>query len=215
MFRPVSRQSAYDVPEAVVPIAELMSSFPAPWAICGGWAVDSWLGRPTRDHGDVDIAVFNQDRGAILHHLAGWQLVAHDTEVPGDASEQWDGRPLALPGHLHARLNAGVALPDRVDSAEAQGFGLDIQLNDRSADDWILSAKPLIGLSLRDAVQQSPWGLPTVVPEVLLFFKALDLRRRDKLDFQHVLPTLSHEQRDWLRDAISLVGHPWLSELSA
>ena len=189
-----------------------MSAFPAPWAICGGWAIDAWLGRQTRDHGDVDFMVF--DQRALFHHLAGWQLIAHDPSVPGDTSDPWDGRPLDLPAHIHGRLDAGEGLPNRVDAASQQGFSLDIQLNERSGDDWILSRQPRISLSLRNAVQQSPWGLPTVVPEVLLFYKALDLRRRDKLDFLAFLPELTQEQRDWLRSAISLVGHPWLSQLS-
>ena len=192
-----------------------MSAFRAPWALCGGWAIDAWLGRHTRDHGDVDIAVFNQDRRALRDHLAGWQLVAHDPHVSDDTSEPWDGRALGLPGHLHGRLDAGEGLPDRVDAPTQQGFSLDIQLNDRSGDDWILSEQPSISLPLGKAVQRAPWGLPTVVPEVLLFFKALDLRRRDKLDFAAVLPELTQEQRDWLRNALAVVGHPWLAQLSA
>jgi hypothetical protein len=61
-----------------------------------------------------------------------------------------------------------------------------------------------------------------VVPEILLLYKAgatpasgLDwLRRRDKLDLLTLLPNLSAQQRDWLRDGIALVGHPWLALLS-
>ncbi len=206
--RPVS-----DVPEPVAPIVELMSSFPAPWALCGGWAVDAWLGHATREHVDVDISVFVQDQQALFDHLAGWQLVAHGPNVDVDTSEPWDGRPLDFPGHIHGRLDAGEALPDGVLKPE-QGFTLDIQLNERSGDDWILSQQPRISLPLRNGVQQSPWGLPTVVPEVLLFFKASEFRRRDKLDFLALLPQLTQEQRDWLRNAISLVGHRWLSQLS-
>jgi hypothetical protein len=69
-------------------------------------------------------------------------------------------------------------------------------------------------MSLNRCLRQSPWGLPAVVPEVLLLYKAGDLRRRDKLDFLALLPHLTDEQRDWLRNAISLVGHPWLTNLS-
>jgi hypothetical protein len=213
LSKSVSRQSSNHVPEPVAPIAEVMSAFRAPWALCGGWAVDAWLGRLTREHADVDIAVFVQDQRALFDHLAGWQLVAHDPHVSGDTAEPWDGRPLGLPGHLHGRLDAGEALPDGVLTLQ-QGFSLDIQLNERSGDDWILSRQPRISLPLRNGVQRSPWGLPTVVSEVLLFYKASELRRRDKLDFLALLPDLTQEQRDWLRSAISLVGHPWLSQLS-
>jgi len=211
---PVSRQTANNVPEPVTHIAELMSTFPAPWALCGGWAVDAWLGRQTRDHDDIDISVFIEDQRALFDHLAGWQLIAHDPNVDGDTAGLWDGRRLDLPGHLHGRPDAGEGLPDRADAPSQQGFGLDIQLGDRSDDDWVLSRQPHVGLPLERGVQQSPWGLPTVVPEALLFFKAGDLRRRDKLDFMALLPHLTQEQSDWLRSAISLVGHPWLPQLA-
>ncbi len=214
MSKPVSRQTPNHVPDPVAPIADLMSAFSAPWALCGGWAVDAWLGRQTRDHGDVDISVFVQDQRALFDHLAGWQLVAHDPHVDGGTSEPWDGRRLDLPGHIHGRLDAGEGLPDRVDAASQQGFSLDVQFGDRPGDDWILSRQPHISLPLQKGVRQSPWGLPTVVPEVLLFFKAHELRRRDRLDFLATLPHLTREQREWLRNAVSLMGHPWLSELS-
>ncbi len=213
MSSPVSRQTTNDVPEPVTRIAELMSTFPAPWALCGGWAVDSWLGRQTRDHDDVDISVFIEDQRALFDHLAGWQLVAHDLHVDGGTAERWEGRRLDLPGHIHGRLDAGEALPDGELKPE-QGFTLDIQLGDRSDGDWVLSRQPRISLPLERGVRQSPWDLPTVVPEALLFFKALELRRRDKLDFLALLPHLTQEQSGWLRSAISLVGHPWLPQLA-
>ncbi len=223
MSNSVSRQTANHVPEPVASIAELMSAFPAPWALCGGWAIDAWLGRQTRDHSDVDISAFIQDQRAVFDHLAGWQLVAHDLN---DTHQPWDGRRLDLPNHIQARLDAGEGLPDHLDAASRQGFSLDIQLADRSGDGWILSRRPGISLPLRDGVQQSPWGLPTVVPEVLLFFKATVYfgieetkeggRFQDEPDFLALLPHLTDGQRDWLREAISLVqhAHPWLSQLS-
>ncbi len=219
LSKSVSRQSSNGVPDPVAPIAELMSAFPAPWALCGGWAVDAWLGRQTRDHGDVDISVFIQDQRALFDHLDGWQLVAHGPIVPVDTNEPWDGRRLDLPVHIHGRLDAGEALPAGVLTPQ-QGFSLDIQFGDRSGDDWILSRRPRISLPLRNGIQASPWGLPTVVPEVLLFFKATAYfgieeqmtggRFQDEPDFLAVLPHLTEEQGHWLREAISLVqpGHP-------
>ena len=213
MSTPESRLSPGDVPESVAPIVELMSTFPAPWALCGGWAVDAGLGRVTREHPDVDIAMFVQDHRALFDHLSDWQAVAHDPTFDGETSAPWDGRRLELPAHLHCRMDTGEPPPDGVLTPE-QGFTLDILLDDRSGDDWVLNVEPRIALPIAAAVRESPWGLPTVVPEVLLFFKARELRRRDKLDFLALLPDLKREQRDWIRGAISLVGHPWLSQLS-
>jgi hypothetical protein len=211
LSKTVSRQKADHLPEPVAPIVELMSAFRAPWALCGGWAIDAWLGGQSREHPDVDISVFVQDQRALFDHLAGWQLVAH---VSGDTHEPWDGRPLVLPNHVQARPDVGEPLPAAADALSQEGFDLDVQLGDRSGDEWVLSRQPRISVPINGAVRESPWGVPTVVPEVLLFFKSLELRRRDKLDFAALLPHLTKEQSDWLRGAISSVGHPWLTELS-
>ena len=192
-----------------------MSTFRATWALCGGWAVDAWAGRLTRDHGDIDIIIFQNDQRAFFDHLSGWQLIAHDTQVADDTAEPWSGRPLVLPAHIHARSpEAFGPLPDRVNAAAEQGFGLDVQLNECSDENWILSREPHIALPLTRCVQLSAWGVPTAAPEVLLLYKASDLRPRDELDFLALLPRLTPEQRNWLRTAIALAGHPWLAQLS-
>src|SRR3990172_6123069 len=203
------------IPEPLARVAGLMSTFPPSWSLCGGWAVDAWLGRQTRDHADVDITVFQDDLSAFFDHLAGWQLIAHDPNVAGNTSEPWDGRRLDLPAHIHARSpDARRRLPDRLDAPAQAGFGLDIQVNERSGRDWVLSRQPRITMPLRRCARQSAWGLPTMVPEALLFYKASELRRRDKLAFLALLPHLTDEQRAWLRNAIFLLGHPWLTQLS-
>ena len=95
------------------------------------------------------------------------------------------------------------------------GFFLDIQIDDRAGDEWILHRDPPISRPLRRAAQASLWGIPVASPDVLLFFKARDLRRRDKADFEALLPLLTEEQRAWLRESISTLGHPWVARLSA
>ena len=208
MSTSVSRQPMNHVPEPVARVAALMSAFPPKWSLSGGWAVDAWLGRQTRDHVDVDIAVFQDDQRAIFDHLAGWQLIAHDPQVAGDSAEPWDGRRLVLPAHIHARSpDARRRLPDRLDAPAQVGFSLDIQLNERSSVDWVFSREPRITVPLRRCVRQSGWGLPTLAPEVILFYKAKEPRSHDEFDFLALLPHLTEKQRHWLREAISLV-HP-------
>lgn len=204
------------VPEPVTRLAALMSSYPRPWALCGGWALDSWLGRVSRDHDDVDLSVLDADHRELEEHLAGWQLIAHTSVVDDSSNALWDGRKLPVPSHIHARSPSDAGpLPEDGVCMPAQGWWLDIQIDGREGDDWVLSRDPLISMPIRDAIKRSPWGLPTVVPQALLFFKARDLHRKDRLDFARFRKHLTPEQRDWLRDAIAQMEHPWLADLKS
>ena len=199
------------VPEPVALVARLMSTFPGWWALCGGWAVDAWLGRITRDHGDIDFAIFQDEQGALFEHLAGWRLIGHDDNVADDSQEPWDGRWLDVPAHIHARHD--------------DGSDLDIQVNLGSPGEWVFRDEPRIRIP-GAAIRPSGWGVPTAAPEVLLLYKAhppvwrdtarVATRRRDERDFEALLPALDEGQRSWLRDAVTLVapGHPWLERLS-
>lgn len=214
MSNPVSRQSAFRIPAEVTQIINAMSGFPAPWALGGGWAVDAWIGEVTREHGDVDVIVFSEDHRTVYDQLRGWQL-AHHQNLPDDGNELWDGRRLVYPDHLHGRVECGEEVPEGGALWAEQGWHLDVQFNDREGAGWVLSREPLVTLPVEQSWRQSPLGAPTVVPEVLLFYKAVDMRRRDKQDFTRLLPHLSDTQRTWLHNALSRVGHPWLAQLSA
>jgi Aminoglycoside-2''-adenylyltransferase len=175
-----------------------MATFRPTWCLCGGWAVDAWVGDQRRDHKDVDIAIFQEDQRAIFDHLAGWQLVGHDRHVADNTSELWDGRRrLDLPAHIHARHGDGV-LPSRLDGAAEQGFSLEIVLNERANGYWILSRELDIALPIGQCIRESPWGLPTLVPEVVLFYKATayfkgpeSLRPEDEITSRLFCPSLA------------------------
>ncbi len=205
------------VPEPVTRLAELMSSYPRPWSLCGGWAIDAWLGRISRDHGDVDLSVFDAHHQQLADQLAGWQLIAHNSAVDGGSTGLWDGRRLPVPSHIHARSPADAGpLPDDGICQPAMGWWLDIQIDDGDGDDCVLKREPRVALAMRDAIRISPWRVPTASPEVLLFFKAALPRRRDWRDFVAMLPRLDAQQIAWLRNAIALAypEHPWIDALS-
>ena len=230
-------QSKSPIPEEVARTGDVMSTFDAPWALAGGWAVDAWLGRVTRDHEDVDIAVFDQQ--PLFEHLAGpgrgrpaWQLIGHEQgEVTQGGADLWDGHPLALPAHIHGRPpELSGPLPERFDDSGMRvlfpedGFWLDVPFGERSGQDWVLNSEPRLTMPLAECIRQSGWGLPTVAPEVILFYKATlyvgtknHLRPHDEADFVALLALLSEGQRGWLREAVSRVyvgEHPWVRRLS-
>jgi hypothetical protein len=218
-------------PGAVANVAEVMSAFAKPWALCGGWAIDAWLGRQSRDHGDIDITVCVQDGGALYEYLDGWHLVAHDAVDPGPTEELWNGRELVPPAHLHARppgpenlaaLKAWTTPPYR---AANDGLDFDFELSVREGDRLVLSEEPAIHAPMGSAIAESAWGIPTLVPELLLFWKATayhyDPRfttrlAKDEADFRALVPKLGAPAREWLEGAIATLhpGHAWLPLLS-
>ena len=202
-----SLSQPFTVPEHLIQIVDAMSGFPAPWALGGGWAVDAWIGEVTREHGDVDVIVFAGDHRALFEQLRGWQL-AHHQNLPDAGNEPWRGERIHPPDHLHGRLDHGQPIPEKDALWATEGWHLDVQFNQRRGNEWILSAEPLVTLPVGQCTRPSVLRAPTIVPEVLLFYKAIDMRRRDRLDFERLLPLLASSQRAWLRDAISLVGHP-------
>lgn len=200
------------LPAQLTRTVDLMSGYRSAWFLCGGWAVDAWLGHQTRHHLDVDIAVFQRDQHVLFDHLTGWHLVGHDPNVADDTTERWNGRHLDLPAHIHANIDA------------MGGTELDIQLNEFANGHWICNQEPLINHRL-DNARQPAWDLPTAPPELVLFYKAggnlaqgqLDqLRPHDKQDFLALVPTLTTSQLTWLRDAITLShpNHAWLAHLT-
>ena len=160
------------VPPPVAEIAALMSTFPAHWALCGGWAIDLWLGRSTRGHADVDVSVFHDDHAALFGFLSpDWQLIAHDPNVPDATTDPWTGRQLDLPAHVHARRPGTYAELGEDLSPIDDGFGLDIELGERVGEDWVLSREPYVAVPLAGSIAQSPWGFAVVSPQVLLASK--------------------------------------------
>jgi hypothetical protein len=236
-----SSSSSSFYPEPVARIGEVMSTFNRPWFVCGGWAVDTWLGRQTREHGDIDITVFHDDQRALFEQLAGWHMIADDIE-PDTSPDRppWDGHVLdpehrwtwpKTPAHIHARpagvanLAALRAWTNPPYSTAADDFNLEVMINEREGSDWLVNPEPRIARPIELCVRESPAGIPTAVPEVLMFFKATAYwgeyegkypRAADEADVRALLPQVGEDERSWLREAISRLvpDHPWLPLLS-
>ena len=88
-----------------------MMDFPAPWWVAGGWAIDLFLGRVTRSHQDVDIAILRRDQMAVQQHLAGWSLQWVDPRSGGQFRRWQPGEHLAWPVHeFHGTRTDGATI---------------------------------------------------------------------------------------------------------
>ena len=190
------------IPPPVAGVAGLLRDLPVPWAIAGGWAIDLALGRVTRPHADVDVAVFRDDQAALRAALPGWTFEAVDRGrfVPWPADVR-----LEPPVHEAYGRPAPGAAP------------LELLLDERDGADWVYRRDPAVRRPLARALRSTPEGVPYLAPEIVLLYKSKAPRESDEQDFRAAGPLLDAEARAWLRAALArqAPAHPWADALAA
>jgi hypothetical protein len=183
-------------------VAAVLDGLPVRWWIAGGWAVDLFVGAPTREHDDVDVAVLRPDQLTVQAHLGGWDLrVAHQ----GRLTRWAPGRRLAA--HEH-----GIwARPD-----PASPWRLELLVDDVVGDQWVYRRNPAVRLPLARLGRTTAAGLPYLRPEVVLLHKSRRPRAADEHDARVAIPRLSGPGRAWLAAAIAADApdHHWLARLA-
>ena len=191
-----------DVPESLRAARELMRDFGAPWCVAGGWALDLYLGRVTREHADVELAIFRDDQTLLHRHLRGWTIdkVVNGSRLPWPADER-----LALPVHeIHAR------------SSDDPPMALEFLMNERQADHWDFRRDARVTLPIARAILAGVLDYPVLCPEIVLLYKSNSSRAKDEADLIQARDALDGSHRAWLRLALETCrpGHPWLDALS-
>lgn len=184
--------------------ATIMNAFERPWCISGGWAIDLWLGRLTRAHARVEVAIFREDQIAVRDFLGRrWRFFV---DVPGGTPRPWpdDRQMLMLP------LRAILAVPQG-----RQSGGLNIALHECDAVDWVYPGDARIRWPRDQWMLRGAFGVPVLSPHLALLLKSGGARAQDQLDFHSSLPDLAPELKQWLAWAIGLVrpDHPWRAGL--
>ncbi len=179
-----------------------MRGFPAPWCVAGGWALDLFLGRVTRAHADVEIALFREDQALLHVHLRGW----HWEKVIDGRLVRWPAdERLELPVHeIHGRSKSDPRL------------ALEFLLNERTKANWVFRRNKRVTMPIDRAIVRGALGYPILCPAIVLLFKAKAPRAKDEADFRSARDGLDVEQRSWLCDALAAChpGHSWRDQLS-
>ncbi|CAG0936921.1 hypothetical protein TFLX_05818 [Thermoflexales bacterium] len=198
----ISRQSF----EPVEVVAAELKDYACFWAVSSGWAVDLYLGRVTRVHRDVDVAVSRSEQLALHQHLTnrGWKLL-----TPFESKlEPW-------PAHMLLELPRHQVLALR------DGTFMDCLLSDLTNGLWHYRRDPAVVRQLDRAVLSTAQGIPFLAPELVLLFKSKNTsnqkeRSQDQFDFEAAFAHLEPERRAWLRWALLATNpeHPWIEQLT-
>jgi hypothetical protein len=188
--------------DEVEKVGALLRGLRCEWYVCGGWALDLFLGRVTRGHKDVDIAVARRDQSEVRGYLRGrgWGL---EKAAGGRLSPWVEGEWLSLPLH-------GVWCRNE---AHDPAF-FELLFNEIDDEVFRFRRDPAVTLPRARMSFESPSGLRVLAPEVVLLYKS-NSREEYGEDFHNAAPALSAGARGWLKAALDKVspGHPWAREL--
>jgi Aminoglycoside-2''-adenylyltransferase len=183
-------------------VAARLAGIDTPWYIAGGWAADLFLGRTTRAHADIEIAVPAEKFNDVLSRFPG---LVFDAVGSGRI---W---PDATAAELAAVHQTWLRDPD------TGNYVLDVLREPHDGDTWICRRDGSIRLPYDEIIHRTQDGIPYLVPELVILFKAKHVRTKDEADVDLILPQLTPAQRRTLGDFLARVhpGHRWLESVSA
>ncbi|MFD3498065.1 nucleotidyltransferase domain-containing protein [Streptomyces sp. NPDC058676] len=182
-------------------VAERLGGVRTPWCIVAGWALDLFRGGQSRPHGDLEIAVpaagFPEIRDRFPEYA--WDAVG--------SGRVWVGAGAAALAATHQTW-----LRDPVSGQ----FLFDVFREPHEGWTWICRRDESLRLPYEAIIERTSDGIPYLVPELVLLFKAKAPRSKDQADFDGMLPLLGRVRRERLSEWLERVhpGHPWLVKLS-
>ncbi|WP_123586807.1 nucleotidyltransferase domain-containing protein [Pseudomonas fluorescens] len=188
-------------PWAPEELAQRLQQVSRPWCVVGGWALDLWLGRPTRAHSDLEFTLLRDDYHCFRQALA--ELDFYTVR---------DGELTFLPvGQTPGENIFQVWGFDAV----AHAWRVDLMLESGTTDTWVYKRDPSIVYPRTAMVALSDTGIPYLRPAAILLFKAKYTRPKDQTDFSQALPDLSREERRWLKQHLVRLHpeHEWIQRL--
>jgi hypothetical protein len=181
-------------------VARRLSGISVPWYVAAGWALDLFRGEQTRKHGDIEIAVPAARFPELRDRFAEYAF-----DAVGDR-RIWEN---ATPDELARTHQTWLRDP-------ATGrYLLDVFREPHDGDTWICRRDATIRLPYSEIIRHTADGVPYLVPELVLLFKAKQARPKDQIDFEGTVPHMTPRQRRALAELLTRTypGHPWIAEL--
>lgn len=182
-------------------LASLLAGAPFPWWVAGGWAIDLFLGRSTREHEDLDVAILRRDAMRARSALREFDVHAgHGAGVVEPTPLAADDPTPAVPA-LWVRRRSWL---------------FELLLSEADGDVWSFKRDARVRRPVSSLAAPGV-ALPILAPEIVLLHKAARLEPRDEDDARAALPVLAPGAARWLRDALRVAhpGHAWLRRLPA
>ncbi len=204
-MNPVINSGEYNwKPLSLPEIKNVFQKFQAPWIIAGGWAIDLFLERQTREHSDVDVLINRKDQLALQDLLSDWDAWVADP--PGTL------RPIKKGEWFNKGIQDIWVRKNPTDPWQFQ-----VMLFDTEEDFWIFKRDESIRRKLDTITLINKDGFRILSPEIQLLYKSKAIRDKDQHDFDQAIKQMSATQKQWLKFVLIKVyenKHPWLEAIS-
>jgi hypothetical protein len=181
-------------------VAQRLAGIGPPWYVAAGWALDLFRGGQTREHGDIEIAIPAARFPEVRDRFPGYAFDA------AGSGRIWENATQAVLASTHQTWLRDPATGN---------YLLDIFREPHDGDTWICRHDETIRLPYTEIIRHTEDGIPYLTPELVLLFKAKNLRAKDQADFDETRPHMTPRQREALAGLLARAhpGHPWLAPL--
>lgn len=196
------------------------------WHLCGGFAIDYYLGEITRKHKDIDITVSFDDMKVCVEYLKskGWEIdapVGNGRCVPVEFAI--NNPDLYFDNIWSYKKDADFIKVEKTDGVfkymqfvnreQIELDFIEVLFNKIENGVFYYQKNNNIVLDMDKAFIYKE-GISILAPEVILLYKSRSHENEDyKHDFDMVIDKLDKERYDWLMNAMKIEypkGHPWI-----
>ena len=213
--------------ELIYSLNNFMLNMDIDYAVCGGHAIDLFLGKKTRPHKDLDVVVFWEDRDKTIEFM-----LKNKWDVYEPCGTEYLHKINNIISQKRLRSNIWCVKPDNRhytfsekdtdmyavefdDSEQTELDYIEFLFNTRNEGYFFYSRNYDIKLELNTVIYKKD-NIPYIAPELVLLYKSTAAEQVEyQLDFENTLSKMNEQQIKWLNDSLKIMypkGHIWLTE---
>jgi hypothetical protein len=199
------------------------------YAFCGGYAIELFLGKTVRKHGDIDISAFWEERDEIILFMQslGWRVYelcgGGKAHCITDVANQVKSRRniFCMTDDCKFVSLTPTDEPDMfIVEFDLKGQDklvfIEILFNSKENDRFLYARNHAVSRPLLQAVLTRN-EIKYLAPEIVLLYKSTDTEREGyQIDYDMAMRIMSTEQKNWLKNALETMnpnGHKWLCDV--
>ena len=199
------------------------------YAFCGGYAIELFIGKAVRKHGDIDISAYWDERDKIILNMQslGWRVyelcgggkVHYITDVANQIKAKRN--IFCMTSDCEIVSLTPIDEPDMfIVDFDPKGQDkltfIEFLFNNKDNDCFLYARNHDISLPLSQAILTRN-GVKYLAPEMVLLYKSTDTEREGyQLDYDMAMQAMSVKQKNWFAFALEAMnpdGHKWLRNI--